>query len=486
MFNPYGAVPRALQNMQGTIRNIGQNVASDKERIAGSQLMQAKMDYQNTALKGDLAAKTETIRQGREKIDILKNDNPMMPLGQILGVLYPDAAKLKRVTDHFTPEQLLKEFSFNKTADAVATMKEKEQSGSIDMTSPDGTRTSKVSAAGAADWRARGWTDGKKTEAKPISATSTKRIDDLGDREARRLFAEAGKFLEKGEDIYSVMSRPMADLFDKTKARTREIFNKGGVTEAEAWKKGFKSTQVELGDKLVAEMLALPQEKQDEILDKMETTSPFMYKILGEATARYQKKQAVGEGAAVKVAPDAGKKDLTEGIKEPTGPKPKTGAGRGWKPNPDDLRRDGSKKGNGWLGTLPITYPDGRTGAATEYTVGISLDGKEVDIPTLVPTLTKKEVKLMVDDIMPNHKKVPAAIMAKAVAHAKKLIGEGKSPYVGTPDSMGSKVPNVLSEGVKKGYELSKKGGSALLGKNEDPLKIGKSRLNSTRGYASK
>ena len=317
MFNPYGAVPRALQNMQGTIRNIGQNVASDKERIAGSQLMQAKMDYQNTALKGDLAAKTETIRQGREKIDILKNDNPMMPLGQILAVLYPDAAKLKRVTDHFTPEQLLKEFSFNKAADAVATMKVKEQSGSIDMTSPDGTRTSKVSAAGAADWRARGWTDGKKTEAKPISATSTKRIDDLGDREARRLFAEAGKFLEKGEDIYSVMSRPMADLFDKTKARTREIFNKGGVTEAEAWKKGFKSTQVELGDKLVAEMLALPQEKQDEILDKMETTSPFMYKILGEATARYQKKQAVGEGAAVKVAPDAGKKDLTEGIKEP-------------------------------------------------------------------------------------------------------------------------------------------------------------------------
>lgn len=88
-------------------------------------------------------------------------------------------------------------------------------------------------------------------------------------------------------------------------------------------------------------------------------------------------------------------------------------------------RADGSKKGVGWLGILPLS--DGSV--ATEYSVGVNINGKEVEIPTLVPTLTKDEVKLMTEDIIPNHKKVPDSIMDKAIEHANSRIAQNKSPF---------------------------------------------------------
>lgn len=94
------------------------------------------------------------------------------------------------------------------------------------------------------------------------------------------------------------------------------------------------------------------------------------------------------------------------------------------------LRNDGvTQKGNGYLG--PLETADGKV--ATEYTIGVDFDGKEVDIPTLVPTLTKEEVDLMVNDIIPNNKPVPEAIVQKAVDHAKKRMAEGKSVYADNP-----------------------------------------------------
>ena len=72
---------------------------------------------------------------------------------------------------------------------------------------------------------------------------------------------------------------------------------------------------------------------------------------------------------------------------------PKTDGGApapdyGMRHNPGD-----GKKGNGFLG--PIPTKDG--GVMTEASVGISIDGKEIDVPTLVPTLSKEEVKWMAD-----------------------------------------------------------------------------------------
>ena len=101
----------------------------------------------------------------------------------------------------------------------------------------------------------------------------------------------------------------------------------------------------------------------------------------------------------------------------------------GWTPNELDKRTDGSKKGNGFLGVLPIKYPDGSTGVAAEYSVGVNMDGQEVEVPTLVPTLTPEETNLMVTDVIPGRKQVPEPIMRKAIEHARGRIGQGLSPF---------------------------------------------------------
>lgn len=101
----------------------------------------------------------------------------------------------------------------------------------------------------------------------------------------------------------------------------------------------------------------------------------------------------------------------------------------GWTPNELDKRSDGTKKGKGYLGVLPIKYPDGSTGVATEYSVGVNMDNQEVEIPTLVPTLTPEETNLMVTDVIPGKKQVPEPIMRKAIEHARGRIGQGLSPF---------------------------------------------------------
>lgn len=60
----------------------------------------------------------------------------------------------------------------------------------------------------------------------------------------------------------------------------------------------------------------------------------------------------------------------------------------------------------------------------TEYSVGIEIDGKEIEIPTLVPTLTRKELNHLLNGGEPTK-----AIMDKAYDHAITRIKSGKSPF---------------------------------------------------------
>lgn len=94
------------------------------------------------------------------------------------------------------------------------------------------------------------------------------------------------------------------------------------------------------------------------------------------------------------------------------------------------LRNDGKTyKGTGWLGELKL--PNG--GVATEYTMQSDAvrgpDGNRIDFPTLVPTLTKAEQDLMVNDIIPNQKPVPDEIAQKAVDFAKMRLANGQSVF---------------------------------------------------------
>ena len=85
------------------------------------------------------------------------------------------------------------------------------------------------------------------------------------------------------------------------------------------------------------------------------------------------------------------------------------------------LRADGTIKGPGFLGALK--RPDGKV--STELSIGVNIGGKEVEIPVLVPTLTEDEINYLLKGGRPTKE-----IVNKAVAHARKRIEEGKSPFL--------------------------------------------------------
>jgi len=93
-------------------------------------------------------------------------------------------------------------------------------------------------------------------------------------------------------------------------------------------------------------------------------------------------------------------------------------------PSGDMMRQDGTEKQSGFFGELE--RPDGRV--STEISIGMNIDGKEVELPTLVPTLTKKERDWLINE-WEGGSDIPKAIKDKAVKHAIKRMKEGKSPF---------------------------------------------------------
>jgi len=91
-------------------------------------------------------------------------------------------------------------------------------------------------------------------------------------------------------------------------------------------------------------------------------------------------------------------------------------------PNKYGFRLDGSPKGTGFLGELK--RPDGKI--STELSIGVELDGQEVQVPSLVPTLNETEISHLLSG-----KKPTKTIINKAVQHARDRINEGKSHFYG-------------------------------------------------------
>jgi hypothetical protein len=86
-------------------------------------------------------------------------------------------------------------------------------------------------------------------------------------------------------------------------------------------------------------------------------------------------------------------------------------------------------KGLGFLG--PLKRPDGRV--STEISIGVGLGGKEINIPTMVPTLAKHEIDYLLstpeDKIMEVDKEMFNSIKQKAVDYAKMRLKSGKSVF---------------------------------------------------------
>lgn len=87
-------------------------------------------------------------------------------------------------------------------------------------------------------------------------------------------------------------------------------------------------------------------------------------------------------------------------------------------------RADGTQKGNGFLG--PQTMRDGSNDVATEMSIGVTIDGEETEIPTLIPTLTHDELAFLLNGGDPRERK---AIVDKAIKHAEGRKAEGLSPF---------------------------------------------------------
>lgn len=105
---------------------------------------------------------------------------------------------------------------------------------------------------------------------------------------------------------------------------------------------------------------------------------------------------------------------------------------------PDEWRADGTPKGDGFLGRL--RRPDGKV--SSEISVGVNLDGKEVEIPALVPTLTADEVSTLLKlDV--GKEPVPQPIVDKAVAFARERLAQGQSPFAGPGEQRTDVYPGL-------------------------------------------
>jgi len=80
------------------------------------------------------------------------------------------------------------------------------------------------------------------------------------------------------------------------------------------------------------------------------------------------------------------------------------------------MRQDGTRKGRGFFGELK--RPDGDI--STEISVGVNIGGKEMEIPTLVPTLSPQEINYLLSGKPPTRE-----IVDKAVMHARERMKAG-------------------------------------------------------------
>lgn len=118
-------------------------------------------------------------------------------------------------------------------------------------------------------------------------------------------------------------------------------------------------------------------------------------------------------------------------------------------------RTDGSEKGPGFLGELPIPKGSKMKGkdVSTELSIGVMRDGKEIEIPLLVPSLTPKEIKHALMGEKPT-----SEMVKKAIDHAKSRYAQGLSPFKTKEEVEAEKVELSASmEGFsRQGEDLSK------------------------------
>jgi|TARA_B110000444_G_scaffold260900_1_gene309831 hypothetical protein len=116
--------------------------------------------------------------------------------------------------------------------------------------------------------------------------------------------------------------------------------------------------------------------------------------------------------------------------------------------DPTMNRSDGSKKSaQGYLGPVKNSVTGG---TMTEVSIGVEIDGKEMEIPAMVPTLTQEEINTLSKmELEGNAKNIPASIKQKAEAHARQRIAEGKSVFYEDDEGTSTVAPETAKKAEK-------------------------------------
>jgi len=97
--------------------------------------------------------------------------------------------------------------------------------------------------------------------------------------------------------------------------------------------------------------------------------------------------------------------------------------------DPSSFRSDGSvKSAKGYLGPIENLV---QGGTMTEVSIDTEVDGYgEIQIPTMVPTLTNNEINILANmQLEGNAKNIPKSIINKAKKHAKQRLDNGLNPF---------------------------------------------------------
>ena len=94
----------------------------------------------------------------------------------------------------------------------------------------------------------------------------------------------------------------------------------------------------------------------------------------------------------------------------------------------DMYRADGSiKSDKGFLGPVQNAV-SGKT--MTELSIGIGINGQEMEVPSMVPTLTPEEIEILrTNNFEGRAEDIPESIMRKAKEHAEMRIKQGLNPF---------------------------------------------------------
>jgi hypothetical protein len=113
-----------------------------------------------------------------------------------------------------------------------------------------------------------------------------------------------------------------------------------------------------------------------------------------------------------------------------------------WKPDPQNVRSDGSIKGEGWLG--PLKRLDNPNDVSSEISIGVDWGKGEKLIPTMVPNLNKSELEYLLstpEEELDSNPEMFAQIRKKAARHAMDREQKGL-PYFAREGEQ-QKFPNL-------------------------------------------